>query len=130
VRLYLHAMINDKIVAARKAKNWTQKALSAESGIAQAVIAKYEKGSPPSSRNLQRLADALGVPIEYFTSKQDEKPEQAKFDDVAFERKLKEARKFSLKQKMTLETVIDVIMDLRKFQNAHKNISNEVDLGI
>jgi transcriptional regulator with XRE-family HTH domain len=49
----------------RAAMGWTQAFLASKSGVHPISISKYEKGQTnPSSRNLRRIADALGVTVD------------------------------------------------------------------
>ena len=49
----------------RKAKGMTQRKLSIKSGVHRVSIARYEAGKvSPNVRALERLAEALGVPID------------------------------------------------------------------
>lgn len=53
-----------RLAEVRKARGFTQKSLSALSGVSRISIARYETGkASPSVRMLQRIADALKVPI-------------------------------------------------------------------
>lgn len=48
----------------RKAKGWNQTALAEAAGLDQSYISKVESGwSGVTLRNLQAIADALGVPL-------------------------------------------------------------------
>lgn len=59
--------IGEKIRAARKNKGMTQKQLGAKCGMADSAIRKYESGTQtPKLETLQRIADALKVPVSYF----------------------------------------------------------------
>ena len=49
----------------RKAKGMTQRKLSIKSGVHRVSIARYETGKvSPNVRALERLAEALGVPMD------------------------------------------------------------------
>ena len=57
--------ITTKLAAVRKAKGMTQRKLSYLSGVHRVSIARYETGRvSPNARVLEKLADALGVPID------------------------------------------------------------------
>lgn len=57
-------MKTEKIRALRKEKGLTQEELAQKIGVKRAVISKYESGSiEPSLTQLQKIADALGVPL-------------------------------------------------------------------
>lgn len=52
---------------ARESKKWKQEDLAKRTGINQARISNYENDvREPTRKNLQKIADALGKPIEFF----------------------------------------------------------------
>lgn len=54
-----------KLAELRKANNLTQEQLSELSGVHRVLIARYETGViSPNVRNLKKLADVLGVPVD------------------------------------------------------------------
>ncbi len=54
----------ESIRSARKKKGWTQEMLASAINVKRAVISKYESGAiSPKLETLQRIADALGVPL-------------------------------------------------------------------
>lgn len=53
-----------KLVALRKERGMSQRALATAGGVSQALIAEVERGKhPPSSRSVERIAAALGCSI-------------------------------------------------------------------
>ena len=51
----------------RESKKWKQEDLAKRTGITQARISNYENDvREPTRKNLQKIADALGKPIEFF----------------------------------------------------------------
>lgn len=57
----------EKIRSIRKEKGLTQKALGELLGVTQATVGQYEtNANPPKIETLQRIADALGVPVSYL----------------------------------------------------------------
>lgn len=63
-------MFHDYLKARRLQLGLTQKQLSINSRIAEAVICHYEKGNRlPSIKNMRRLADALNVPLDLLYRK-------------------------------------------------------------
>lgn len=51
----------------RESKKWKQEDLAKRTGITQARISNYENDTrEPTRKNLQKIADALGKPIEFF----------------------------------------------------------------
>lgn len=56
------ACVGDMILAARKAKKWTQEALASQVGLSRAQIANIEGGrSDVPMKTLARFASALGT---------------------------------------------------------------------
>lgn len=54
-----------KLRKVRKAQGMTQRRLAILSGVDRVSIARYETGRvSPNIRNLSKLADALGVPVD------------------------------------------------------------------
>jgi transcriptional regulator with XRE-family HTH domain len=57
----------EKIRSVRKERGLTQKALGDLLNVTQATVGQYETNSnPPKIETLQRIADALGVPVAYL----------------------------------------------------------------
>lgn len=62
--------VGGRIRESRTAKGYTQKVLSAKSGIIETTIRKYELGIiEPKRENLQRLANALDTSVLYLIDK-------------------------------------------------------------
>ena len=88
---------------ARRAMGYTQATLAARAGLAPAAISHFENGGRrPSATNLERLADALSVSVDYLmdrdVSEQTTKPQyQAVFRHMAemSDEALSDLRKFS-----------------------------------
>ncbi|TQE97795.1 MAG: ImmA/IrrE family metallo-endopeptidase [Spiribacter salinus] len=60
-------MLGTRIKQAREAAGLNQRELAAACGVSAMAISKYERGLlVPSSKVLMRLAEALGVRVEYF----------------------------------------------------------------
>lgn len=56
-----------RLAQARLAKAWTKKHLAEEVGVSTAAVSQYESGvTRPRGAQLDRLAAALDVPVEYF----------------------------------------------------------------
>ena len=61
--------VGGKIKAARKDIGLTQDQLAQKSGVATITIRQYETGKrQPRFEQLQKIADALEIPIAFFTS--------------------------------------------------------------
>lgn len=68
--------IGEKIKNARLSKNLTQKQLGELCGMADSAIRRYELGgAKPKIETLQRIADAMGVPLSEFSDNFIEIPE-------------------------------------------------------
>ena len=59
-------MLANKIKKLRKARGWTQAELARRTGVTSDTTSQYEKKGLPSFQNLQKLANAFEVPIDYF----------------------------------------------------------------
>lgn len=90
--------IATKIKKARVEKGWTQTHLAEHSGLNQPMIAKYESGSTPSAKNLLKIAEALNLPIEYFTTTK-QSPVDTPFDDKLLDRAFQKAKALSSSKK-------------------------------
>ena len=59
--------IGQRIRRARQRKGWTQAELGLRSGLRESMICKYELDyHTPSTKHLSRIADALGVSVDYL----------------------------------------------------------------
>ena len=65
---YYSQIFADRLKAARQKQNppKTQKQLASEIGVTTASLCNYEKGLLPSLSNVLKLADNLGVPLDYL----------------------------------------------------------------
>lgn len=71
----------ERIRQARKERNWTQKKLGEESGIAEPTIRRYELGKlNPKFETLRRIANALQVPVAALMDQTSAKAYQSGFD--------------------------------------------------
>lgn len=82
-------MFSERFKRARKAAGLTMAALADQVGLTAPAISKYEHGKAvPSSGNLLKLADALGVRTEYFF-----RPTQVSLSGVEFRKKARTPQK-------------------------------------
>jgi len=64
--------IGQRIREARQRKGWTQAELGWRSGLRESVICGYERGyHTPSLRHISRIADALGVSVDYLLGRRE-----------------------------------------------------------
>ena len=69
---YFFMKLGEKITKLKKLKNLSQVALAEATGISRDAISKYERGdSMPSVDYAKRIADALGVSLDYLVSDSD-----------------------------------------------------------
>ena len=65
--------ISEGIKRARKLRNVTQTQLAELSGVSSTAIAHWETGTrDPKGSSLQKLADALGVSVDYLVMRSDD----------------------------------------------------------
>ena len=71
--------IGEKVSGRRRKKNWTQEDLAREAGVPQSVISRIERGERknPSIDVVRRLAEALGVTIDYLAGAYEEAEDTA-----------------------------------------------------
>lgn len=66
-------MFAENLRRARNKKKLTQQEIAQELGISQQAYAQWERGiSSPNPENLRRVAEALGVSVNYLTEENDE----------------------------------------------------------
>ena len=66
--------VGERIRTARKNASLTQKQLGEKCGINEANIRKYESGRQnPKRETLQKMADALEIPVVFFYSEEEQK---------------------------------------------------------
>jgi len=69
---YFFMKLGEKITKLKKQKKLSQVALAETTGISRDAISKYERGdSVPSVDYAKRIADALGVSLDYLVSDSD-----------------------------------------------------------
>ncbi len=61
---------SDKVRILRKSKGWTQEELAVRTGLHRTYIGSIERGERNVSLiNVEKIADALGVPVETLVKK-------------------------------------------------------------
>lgn len=72
-----------RLLQLRRSFGWTQQDLADASGVSRAVIARLEAGpeawETARTTTLSRLAEALGVPIDYLTGEEDDMEPEADY---------------------------------------------------
>tara|TARA_B110000046_G_scaffold183427_1_gene219545 strand:+ start:1862 stop:2200 length:339 start_codon:yes stop_codon:yes gene_type:complete len=99
--------LGEKITKLKKLKNLSQVALAEVTGISRDAISKYERGdSVPSVDYAKRIADALGVSLDYLMSDSDK---EDVLDNDAVKR-IKEIQDLPISEKDKIYSVIDALI--------------------
>lgn len=108
-------MKTGKIIAdLRKSKNMSQGDLASQTGISQVMVGKYERGDAiPSIEVAKRIADALGVSLDYLVGE----GLNSKFDKNTLKR-IEEIELLEEDKKRTLFDVIDTFIRESKGRKA------------
>jgi transcriptional regulator with XRE-family HTH domain len=70
--------IGQRIRKARLDRGWTQADLSFRTGVRESMICKYELDHhTPNPKTLSRIADALGVSVDYLLGRREPHESQA-----------------------------------------------------
>ena len=74
------ALLGERVKQRREKLGWTQTELAERSGVQQAMISRYERGEVRQARSdhLEKLANTLGVSMDYLTGAADD----LSFDDL------------------------------------------------
>ncbi len=114
-------MIADKLFEFRKRQNWSLMDLSKKSGIAKAILHRYEKGVKPSRKNLEQLADAFKVSVDVFLISKAELKEIPKPSmKSAVKENLKELDKFTASE---LNALNEFLLQINSKRNLLKRLS-------
>ena len=98
----------------RKEKSWSQADLAGKTGISQVMVGKYERGdASPSIEVAKRIADALGVSLDYLVGE----GINSKFDKNTL-RRIEEIELLDDDKKRTLFDVIDTFIRESKGRKA------------
>ncbi|MBL7852821.1 MAG: helix-turn-helix transcriptional regulator [Cyclobacteriaceae bacterium] len=98
-------MLRTKLRRARRIKGWSQSKLAEVSGIAKSLIARYELGFQPSSKNLHRLCRAFEVSVDYFNGPLRDSSNDF-FDDEQFSKKMNKFNRLSLRNKKIVDSAL------------------------
>ena len=113
---YFFMKFGEKITKLKKLKNLSQVALAKITGISRDAISKYERGdSVPSVDYAKRIADALGVSLDYLVSNSDK---EDVLDNDAVKR-IKEIQDLPLSEKDKIYSVIDALVRDYKTKKAY-----------
>jgi transcriptional regulator with XRE-family HTH domain len=106
----------DKMTMLRKQKNISQVELAEKTSISRDGISKYERGDiVPSVEYAKRIADALGVSLDYLVS------EDAKEDALDKEavKRIKDIQKLPAEEKDKVLAVVDALVRDFKTRKAY-----------
>lgn len=113
---YFFMKFGEKITKLKKLKNLSQVALAEATGISRDAISKYERGdSVPSVDYAKRIADALGVSLDYLVNDSDQ---EEVLDNDAVKR-IKEIQSLPFKEKDKIYSVIDALIRDFKTKQAY-----------
>ena len=108
--------LSEKITKLKKLKGLSQVNLAETTGISRDAISKYERGdATPSVEYAKRLADALGVSLDYLVS-DDDKEEVLDNDTV---KRIKDIQKLPAPEKDKIYSVIDALVRDFKTKEAY-----------
>jgi transcriptional regulator with XRE-family HTH domain len=72
MRTVAEETIGQRIRRARQSKGWTQAELGFRARLRETTICRYELGhQTPNIKNLSRIADALGVSVDYLLGRRE-----------------------------------------------------------
>jgi len=102
------------ITELRKQKDWSQSDLARESNVSREIIGKYERGEAvPSIEFAKRIADALGVSLDYLVGE----GINASFDKKTLQR-IQDIEKLDPDTKDKLYFLIDNVIQNTKAKKA------------
>jgi transcriptional regulator with XRE-family HTH domain len=108
--------LGDKISTLRKQKNISQVELAEKTGISRDGISKYERGDiVPSVEYAKRIADTLGVSLDYLVS-EDAKEDALDKDAV---KRIKDIQKLPELEKEKVFAVVDALVRDFKTRKAY-----------
>jgi transcriptional regulator with XRE-family HTH domain len=107
----------EKITKLKKLKKMSQVELAEKTGISRDAISKYERGDvSPSVEYAKRIADALGVSLDYLVS--DSEQDEALDNETV--KRVKEIQALPLTEKDKIHSVIDALIRDFKTKLAYK----------
>jgi len=113
---YFIMKFGEKITKLKKAKKMSQVALAEKTGISRDAISKYERGDTvPSVDYAKRIADALGVSLDYLVSENDN---EDVLDNITVKR-IKEIQILPEIEKDKIYSIIDALIRDFKTKQAY-----------
>ncbi len=102
-----------EIARLRIAKGWRQKDLAAQVNVLQSHVARWENDmNRPRRRMLQKLADALAVPIEYLLAadRKDGTSRLVEEQDAVLAELLRQVHKIEPQDREALKTILQTML--------------------
>ena len=113
---YFIMKFGEKITKLKKAKKMSQVTLAEKTGISRDAISKYERGDTvPSVDYAKRIADALGVSLDYLVSDNDN---EDVLDNITLNR-IKEIQVLPESEKDKIYSIIDALIRDFKTKKAY-----------
>ena len=101
----------------RKSKNLSQSELGRLVELHYTHIGRYERGiSKPSTGTLKRLAESLGVTIDYLIDGETDDVARAKLEDRELLTQFREVEKLSDEDKTVVKKLLDAFLTKKKIQ--------------
>jgi transcriptional regulator with XRE-family HTH domain len=105
--------IGNRIRHLRTTRNWTQRALAAQTGIDTARLSQYENGQvEPPLRALLRLARAFEVPLDLLVREPSQTP--GTMDDRVLER-LRQVDTLEERDRGAVIALLDILLGVMQF---------------
>lgn len=102
----------------RRQKDLSQTVLGELVGVHYTHISRYERGvSRPSADTLKRLADALGVTVDYLLEGAPDEAAKARFEDRDLLRQFQEIEKLDPKDKEVVKTLLEAFPTKKQLQS-------------
>jgi transcriptional regulator with XRE-family HTH domain len=108
--------LSEKITKLKKQRDLSQADLAERTGISKDAISKYERGDAvPSVEYAKRIADALGVSLDFLVSEE----ETEDILDKEAVKRIKEIQKLPEQEKNKILSVVDALIRDYKTQQAY-----------
>ncbi len=109
--------VGTAIMNLRKEKGWSQTDLAKASNISREIIGKYERSEAvPSIEFAKRIAEALGVSLDYLAGKEDN---SGLFKDADMVKRIKEINEMPPKEKECILYNLDAVLRDFKARQAY-----------
>ena len=107
----------ERLEALRKQKKLSQTELGKLAGVHFTHLSRYERGlSMPAAATLKRLADVLGVSVDYLMEGTPTEAAKANFEDRELLHQFQEIEKLDDDDKMVIKKLVDAFLCKKKLQ--------------